>query len=265
MAATDDPTALVKAWQGARAIAEGPALALRHGDVLLLCGAAAALYTLVWVAALAAAAAWDQDIARWLVPTVGPAWWEQLLQGFARACAHVLVWLAAIAVALPLGLPVCAPLFSLLAERTELALTGRPPPGLSWWSLVRESARGLVRGLSIAVVQLAGTLIIGAVAFAVGLLIPPLGALLSAVLAPCWHALGVSATALSFALDNHQCRLADQLTLLQTERARLIGFGLAGQALGWMPLLMPLVVVAGTALALRLHGEGKVRFGPDPH
>ncbi len=264
MATAEPLGALASTWQGARAIAEGPRIAFRHGDVLLLCGAAAAVYTLVWVAALWSAAAWDQDVAQWLVPTMGQAWWEQALQGFARGSAYLLVWLAAAAMALPLGLPLCAPVFSLLAERTEKALTGRPPPGLSLWSLLRESARGLLRGLSIAVLQVAGTVAIGVLSFAVGLVIPPLGALISAVLAPCWNALGLSAMALSFALDNHQCRLADQLTLLQTERARLVGFGLVGQVVGWIPLLMPLVVVAGTALALRLHGEGKVRFGHDP-
>ncbi|MBM4344838.1 MAG: EI24 domain-containing protein [Deltaproteobacteria bacterium] len=263
MARADPSSALANAWSGARAIAHGPRIALRHGDVLLLCGAASAVYSLVWAIALWQAATWDQDVARWLVPGGGAAWWEQALQAFARACAYVLVWFAAVAVAAPLGLPMCAPVFSLLAERTEKALTGRPPPSLSFGALAREAVRGLLRGLAIGVVQLAGTVIIGATAFVAGLVVPPAGAALSAVLAPCWNALGLSAMALSFALDNHQCRLAEQLTLLQTERARLVGFGLAGLALGWIPLLMPLVVVAGTALALQLHGEGKVRFGED--
>ena len=251
---------------GAAAVLRGPQLALQHRDLAVLCLVTAALYTAVWVLVLWQAATWDQDVARWLVPPQGPRWFEVALQAVARTAAYVLVWLFALALAGPLALPMCGPLFSLLAERTVLAITGDAAPTLSWRLVIGETVRSAVRGMVISLGQLAGVVLIGTLAFGAGLLVPPLGAVLSATLMPCWNGLGMAAMAMSFALDNHRCTLAEQLRVVQEQRAVMVGFGLAAQALAWLPLLMPVVVVAASALVMELRATGAVRFAePEPH
>ena len=54
--------------------------------------------------------------------------------------------------------------------------------------------------------------------------------------------------------------------MVQEQRAVMVGFGLAAQALAWLPLLMPVVVVAASALVMELRATGAVRFAePEPH
>ena len=250
-------------WTGATAMLAGPRLALQHRDIALGCAAAAAMYVLIWCAVLFAASRYDQAFVLWLAPHDGPAWYEHALAVAVKGSLYGLFWLAVVVAAAPVALPLCAPVLAVLAGRVEQRVANTPPPTMGWRLQAIEALRGAVRGLMVGAVLLAGNAIIWTLCSVLGLLFAPLGVVASAVLAPAWNALGLAALATSFALENRRCRLADQLALLQRRRAVLLGFGLAAQLVAWMPLLMPLVVVAGSALVVRLHRHGHVRYPDD--
>ena len=261
-----DPAAgatLVRFANGFKAIAQGPRLALRHNDILLWSLATALLYCAIWVAVLATAARFDQEFVRWLTPSDGPQWWIHALYLLAKWALYAVFWLTAVVATAPIALPLCAPALGMLAEKVEAHVAGRGPPAVRWATLLAEAVRGAVRGLLISVVLVAGDVAIWVACTLLSLIFAPLGLVLSLTVAPAWHALGLAALATSFALENRRCRLADQLAFLQEQRAVLIGFGLAAQALAWMPLLMPFVVIAATALVVRLHAHGHVRYPDD--
>jgi uncharacterized protein involved in cysteine biosynthesis len=194
------------------------------------------------------------------------AWYSWLWIGPAKLLLFVLRYLlfaVALAVALVLGLVVAtllsSPVLDVLSQRVE-----RLAVGTAAGDDERLSSAGLVRDALTALGNEARRLGFFAVLW---LAISALGVLLpfGPVLAPIALA-GVAIAFLpleysGFALDRRRVSFASRRAWLGAQRAKAVGFGATGFAIGLVPglnfLLLPVLIVAGTLLVLERPPEGQ--------
>jgi hypothetical protein len=262
--ASRDPgegSALRRFMAGLTAVAHGYGFALRHTDVLLLCGAAVVCYGAVWLTAIALAIHFDGLVVDALVSSLGNAAWQRALTQFSRALAYLAFWLAALTSAVAVAMPACAPVFSLLADRTERRwYAGCATPAQSWRAIAREMMAGVGRALLLAAIQLVGSVTLWLPGLALGFALPPLGSLYAAVVVGGWNALWYTMAATGFVLENNHTRARDQMTAVRSNWAIFIGFGAVAQWLAWLPPNVPFLVVGATLLTCRLRDHGRCRL-----
>jgi hypothetical protein len=246
---------------GLAAVAQGYGFALRHTDVLLLCGAALACYGAVWLAAIALAMRFDGVVVDALVSSLGNAAWQRALTQVARAFGYLAFWLATLTSAFALALPACAPIFSVLAERTERRwYAGCETPAHSWRAIAGEMMAGAGRALLLAAIQLVGSVTLWLPGLALGFVAPPLGPLYAALVVGGWNALWYTVAATGFVLENNHTRAHDQLMAVRSNWPVFVGFGAAAQWLAWLPPNVPFLVVGATLLTCRLRDHGHCRL-----
>ncbi len=253
------PTALLARLRfGARAAADGVGFPFKHPELFGLVALVLVCYGGVWLALLAVAARYDRQVVDWLVSPAGPQWWAQALTAVATGAAYALTWLAALIAAAALALPLCGPLLSLLADRVEHRYLGQTGPLPAWTTLLAEMGRGLVRGLTLALLLAIGNLLLWLAGSALSALLPPVGALFGLVAGWTWQALGAAAMTAGYVFENQRTTLADQLATLQRHAAIWVGFGGLALPMCWIPLGVPFAVTGATLLALRLHLVGEL-------
>lgn len=251
---------LARMRYGARAAFDGLIFPFQHNDLFGLLTLVLGTYAAIWLALLAVAARYDQQVVQWLVRPAGTQWWSQALTAVATGAAYTLTWLLALIAAAALALPLCGPLLSLLADRVEQRFLGQAGPMAAWTTLLAEMARGLVRGLTLAVLLAIGHAWIWLMGTLLGAVLPPLGALFGLVIGWAWQALGAAAMTANYVLENQRTPLAEQLATLQRHAAIWVGFGAVALPMCWIPLGVPFAVTGATLLALRLHQAGELRM-----
>lgn len=261
LASAPDPLASGRSgrlWLGVRAAFAGLGFALRHRRVLLHALLAVVVYVAVWAVVVWQAAAHSDAVILPLLGPKGAQWWQAVGWDALYILALIAWWLGALILAFVVATPLMAPFFSLLAEAAEVAFYGTPPRSIDLKTRIREMTAAVGRAAVLATVQIVGALLIWAVCAAIGLIFPPAGAFLGAVLGGLWSSLWYAMLAVSHALENHHVPLGVQLNLPSRMGSLLLGTGLVGQLLAWFPPAIPFVVVGASVLVFRLEQHGHV-------
>lgn len=247
---------LRQAWTGVSAIAAGLPFAMRHAAVMRWMVASIVVYLLVWGLVLWQSALWQGPVLHQLLGPKGALWWQALVWSLLYALAFIAWWLVSFALAFVVASPLMAPLLGLLAEATETAFFGQEPREIGWDQRAREFAHGVGRAAMLAVMNITGAVAIWLVSTTLGALLPPLGTAFGLLVGGGWSALWCAIMTLNFALENHFVGVGKQLGLMTRHPALLVGFGVVGQLLAWIPPMAPVLVVSATILACRLHAHG---------
>jgi CysZ protein len=219
------------------------------GTAALVLGHAAWLYARItfWMPAL--------EPSSWLAWLwVGPALAVLHLAG---ALAFLLVLGICLALAFLVASLLAAPFHDLLSQRVERVVTGRlleeGSPGLS--GALRDAARALfeeARRVLFFLALLGPLVLLGGVLPLLQIVTGPLALLLTVLFLPLDYA--------SYTLDRRRYSFRDKRRWIRDHAGAVLGFGAAGFSIGLVPVLnfaaMPLLVVSGTLLVLRLSPPG---------
>ncbi len=237
----------------------GVAFTFRHGRMLGWMAAAVALYLLIWVAVLWAAAAWDDDFAQTLLWVRGPSWWESALWQISRVLIYIVFWIIALLLAFSIALPLMAPMFTLLSEMVERSFygdiagaTGTPAV------LARELINSLARSLLLSTLNILGAATIWGIGLLLGLIFPPLGTVFGVAVGGGWSALWFVFIGMTYVLENNRTSLSQQVRLPGRHTALLLGFGTVAQVMAWLPPTVPMIIVSATVLCCRLNRHGHI-------
>jgi CysZ protein len=148
-----------------------------------------------------------------------------------------------------------APLQDPLSEATEAAVSTLTPTAFSFSRFVRGIALSLSHTLTRLLLMFVGSAILFPLHF-----IPAVGSALWWTLSTGWAAFWLAAEHVSGPSARHFLPFRVVLRVLRARMAMSLGFGLAAFVVLWVPVLnfflMPLAVVAGTLLFVRLRDEG---------
>ncbi len=192
----------------------------------------------------------------WVAPLRLLAWLIGLLL---LATALVVLYLAF----LILGTVIAAPFLDVLAQRVELLVSERTPPGpTSFLATLCEIGAALVTELQ----KLGFFLVVQLALFGLGLV--PLLTPFTTLAAVLFTILFLPLEYAGFAMDHRQLRFAQRRDLIWRHRWLMLGFGTAAFLTLLMPLLnfvcLPALVVGGTLLILQVEQEAGPGNRPQP-
>lgn len=182
---------------------------------------------------------------RWFEGTVG------------QVATEMLLWVVLFPLA-ALTLPnlVLAPLQDPLSEATEQLETGRPAPPTN----LGHAMRGTVTSLSHTVARL-GLMVLGLVVLWPLNLIPGVGSAAWVATSGAWSAFWLSVEHLSTPAARRLHPFGQVVRLARGRLALTLGAGLTLSAMLWVPVVnffvMPVAVVSGTLLFLRMEGNAE--------
>lgn len=221
------------------------------------------LYLLMWLLAIAAAVTFGGDLIARILGAPGEAWWAEALWWLGRVVLWI-GWLLAVVLAMAaLASPLLSPWLTGLAGLVTSRVTGQAGPHESVARVLVESLRDAGRAAVLAVVELSGAAAWSFGGWLLGMAVPPVGAVIGVGLGGAWSATFKALTAMSFGLDNRHVRLLDQFALVRGRLTTMLGLGLPVQLLMWLPLTLPIAVVAGELAVIELVDAGAVPALPD--